>query len=191
MGNHLTSMRCSELKILRICALSLVLVNPAWVKAEELFDPFLGKYTGHAEIAIDGAQNRRDLGVTIARSKDGFSVSWTTTTIKPSGKLKTKSYSIDFVPTRRGGVYSSAMKTNVFGGRVALDPMQGDPYVWARIVGPIFTVFALLILDDGGYEMQVYERTLTNNGLDLVFSRVHNGEQLKEIRATLNRVKDN
>jgi hypothetical protein len=80
------------------------------------------------------------------------------------------------------------MKVNVFGGNVALDPMQGDPYVWARIEGPTLTVYALHILDDGGYEMQVYDRTIAEGGLELRFSRIRNGTSLRDIRASLGRI---
>ena len=80
------------------------------------------------------------------------------------------------------------MKTNVFGGRVALDPLKGDPYVWARITGDTLTVFALLITEDGDYEMQVYDRTLTPKGLDLVFLRTRHGKEPALIKAILTRI---
>jgi hypothetical protein len=37
--------------------------------------------------------------------------------------------------------------------------------------------------------MQVYARTLTDTGLDLTFSRIHDGEKLKLIMGTLKKVK--
>lgn len=154
----------------------------------ELIDPFIGEYTGQATVEVDGVAQNRDLKVSIARTKAGFNVSWVTTRIRASGKAKTKSYSIDFVSSPRPNVFSSAMKVNVFGGSVALDPMQGDPYVWARIEGPTLTVYALHILDDGGYEMQVYDRTLAEGGLDLRFSRTRNGNPLRDIRASLRKI---
>ncbi len=43
----------------------------------------------------------------------------------------------------------------------------------------------MMVTDDGGYEMQVYDRTLTKGGMDLKFSRVHDGKTLKQITGSL------
>ena len=72
---------------------------------------------------------------------------------------------------------------------IGQDPMKGDPYVWSRVVGDTLTVYALLIDEDGGYEMQEYNRTLTEKGLHLEYERVRNGEKLKTITADL--IRDN
>jgi hypothetical protein len=66
-----------------------------------------------------------------------------------------------------------------------LDPLQGDPYVWSRISEDTLTVYSLLIDEAGGYEVQEYDRTLTNGGLNLEYRRIRNGEKLKAITAFL------
>src|SRR5581483_11801608 len=73
--------------------------------------------------------------------------------------------------------------------RVPLDPLRGDPYVWARIQGATLTVSALLITDDGGYEVHVYDRTLIAGGLLLEHSRVRDGAVLQTVTGTLKRVR--
>ena len=153
--------------------------------AKDLIDPFVGRYVGQAEFTEAAAQIKRDLGVTISKVKNGFSVNWKASTSRPSGKVKIAEHTIDFVPTQRKNVFISAMKTNVFGGQVPLDPMQGHPYVWARIVGDTLTVYALYVNDDGGYEFQIFDRTLDPKGLRLKFERVRDGEQLRAIDALL------
>jgi hypothetical protein len=155
----------------------------AWAK--DAIDPFVGRYVGQAEFAEGGAQIKRDLGVTIAKRKEGFTVNWKASTSRPSGKVKIAEHTIDFVPTKRPNVFMSAMKTNVFGGQVPLDPMQGHPYVWARIDGDTLTVYALYINDDGGYEFQIFDRTLDPKGLRLKFERIRDGEQLRAIDTLL------
>jgi hypothetical protein len=45
----------------------------------------------------------------------------------------------------------------------------------------------MLITDDGGYEMQVYRRTLTDDGMSLSFSRNRNGQELKTVYGVLAR----
>ena len=149
------------------------------------YDQFLGEYAGHAEVENNGKISPRDMSVELEKNKKGFSLTWKSIIHKEDGRLKEKEYSINFLPTKRGGIYSSAMATNVFGNAVPLDPMKGDPYVWSRITGNVFTVFSLLIDEQGGYEMQQYNRTRVEGGLELEYLRIRNGEQLKSIKAFL------
>ena len=81
------------------------------------------------------------------------------------------------------------MRTNVFGAAVPLDPLKGDPYVWAAIRGKSLFVYGLIVTDDGGYELQVYQRTLTPSGLTVRFQRIHNGKEHKDITGEVKRVK--
>ena len=152
--------------------------------------PFIGEYRGRAISDSGAGLDERDLSVLIkAKGEHGFIVEWTTVSRgSASGRLRKKSYKVEFIPTKRENIYSSAMKTNVFGGRQAMDPLQGDPYVWARIDGRTLTLYALIITAEGGYEIQVYDRTLNASGMDLRFARVRDGQVLKHITGTLERV---
>lgn len=146
------------------------------------YDIFFGDYAGKY-ISPDGDdKNNRDLSVEIREVKGGFNISWVTTT------LKEKKYSIDFLKTDREHIYEAAQKKNVFGGRDPLDPLKGEPYAWARVKGQTLTTFVLTITDDGGYEMQTFDRILTeDDNLDVRFSRVRNGEVMSTINVTLGR----
>ena len=67
-----------------------------------------------------------------------------------------------------------------------MDPMKGEPYAWARIEGNKLTVFVLIVTDDGGYEMQTFDRILTSdNNLNVKFSRIRDGEKFKSVETTL------
>ncbi len=77
----------------------------------------------------------------------------------------------------------------MFGNAVPLDPLKGDPYVWARVHEDSLTVYALHVLEDGGYEMQTYARTRIPEGLDLKYSRVRDGEILRTVNGILLEVK--
>jgi hypothetical protein len=79
------------------------------------------------------------------------------------------------------------MHKDMFGQSEPLDPIKGEPYFWADIHGATLTVRALLIGDDGGYEIQVYRRTLTPDGMALKFTRNRNGTELKTIYGLLQR----
>ncbi len=155
--------------------------------AKELWEPFLGSFVGEAITDTDGAHEMRDLEVDIKRTKRGFRVLWTAVTRRPDGSVKRKQYSVDFTPSRRPGVYGSAMRTNLFGKREALDPMRGDPYVWARIEGDTLSIFSLLITDAGSYSMQVYHRTLIDEGLELDYTRFEEGEVMRTVHGLLRR----
>ena len=167
-----------------VLLIGLIGVLPARADGVSLGD-FCGDFEGQTISSTENGLSKRDLSVSIKNCGTGFTVDWTTVTHKSDGRLKRKSYSIDFVPTDRETVFASAMRTNMFGGKVPLDPLKGDPYVWARVSGGTLTVFALIVTHDGGYEMQVYDRTIVGDGLDLKFSRFRDGVQLKEITGKL------
>jgi hypothetical protein len=99
-----------------------------------------------------------------------------------------KTYSVEFGPTDRDGIYASAMHRDVFGHQEPLDPLKGEPYVWARLSGDTLTIFALLITDEGGYEIQTYDRTLTNDGLELRYTRDRDGKTLPPVTGSLKRL---
>ncbi len=153
--------------------------------AVDPIERFVGQYKGHVVIVDSKHEVDRDLGVDITKTETGFNVRWRVSAQKIKGRIKTKEYSVDFVPTGRPNVYAAAMKRNVFGTREPLDPMKGDPYVWSRISADTLTLFALLITDDGGYEVQVYDRTLVPEGLALKYSRIRDGQPLRTIETTL------
>lgn len=178
--------------LLSLVAAALVWVSGgdrAWAGAAGL-DAFYGEYVGRTISSSQEGLSERDLSVAIRPEGKGFTVDWTTITRRTDGTAKRKAYSISFHPSGRDNIYGAAMKSNMFGGRVPLDPLKGEPYVWARIAGDTLSVYAMQITDSGGYEMQVYDRTLTETGLELRFSRVRDGQNLKLITGTLSRVGD-
>lgn len=170
---------------LRAFAFLLVLSGAASANST-LIEPFVGEYKGSAEVVnSDGSSAPRDMSVEVSETNDGFNVTWSSTSYKPDGRTKEKSYSVDFLPSDRAGVFSAAMKRNVFGHAVQLDPMKGEPYVWGQIVGDTLTVYNLFIDATGGYELQQFDRTLTEGGLMLEFSRLSNGVQARTVETFL------
>ncbi len=147
---------------------------------------FFGSYVGSADvISADGSKRPRDMSVEISGIKNGFRVNWTSTTYRANGTAKEKSYTIDFLPSDRDGVFASAMKRNVFGHDVQLDPMKGEPYVWGRIEGDMLSVYSMFVTEEGGYEIQQFDRTLAPGGLQLEFQNVRNGNILRTVSTFL------
>ena len=171
---------------LKFAVTTIVLFMVFSVVSAADYDGFIGSYEGKY-ISPKGEKYNRDLSVDIEEVDDGFNITWKTVTFKKD-KAKEKEYSIDFLETDRDHIYEAAQKKNLFGGRDPLDPMKGEPYAWARIDGNKLTVFVLIVTDDGGYEMQTFDRILTSdNNLEVKFSRIRNGEAFKAIETTLTR----
>ncbi|MEL6564070.1 MAG: hypothetical protein AAFQ59_06470 [Pseudomonadota bacterium] len=174
-----------SLSFVLIAAL-MVITAPA--RADDV-SRFAGSYEGSAEVsAADGTKIPRDMSVEVSQTEDGFRVQWTSVTYRKDGRIKEKSYAIDFVPSGRAAVYAAAQQKNVFGHLVQLDPMKGEPYVWARIDGDTLTVYSLFVSEEGGYSLQQYDRTLAEGGLDLRFQNIRDGEILRAVETFLTRV---
>lgn len=178
-------------KCLAAVSAILLAVSAGAAAAQETrrISDYYGSYIGQS-VSINGAGlSARDLSVTIKPTKEGFNLSWVTVVHRQDKKSSRKSYSIDFTKTPRQGIWGSAMRRDAFGGRRPVDPLREDvPFVWATLKGATLTVNALLIIQDGGYELQTYERTLIKEGMKLTFTRLRNGERLKQITGVMSRV---
>jgi hypothetical protein len=162
---------------------------PGPARAQTDLRRFFGTYAGEAIVEGSADLEKRDINAEISAQGKGFSVKWMMVIRKKTGPPRKVEYTIGFQPTKRAGLYSSAMRTDVFGNAVPLDPMNGDPYLWARIEGNTLWMYALLVTEEGGYEMQTYERTLTADGMNLRYSRIRDGEVLRTVTGKLKRAK--
>ncbi len=161
-----------------------------WVPARASgIDGFFGHYQGTVDTEGESGAVHHVMDVSIQPLGDGFTLSWSSEKSKPKGKAKRKEYSIDFVRSPRSGVYASAMRKDMFGKPRPLDPLTGEPYVWATHAEDTLKVYMLIIDASGSFEMQVYERRLTAIGLELHFSRLRDGHEVKTISATLRRLR--
>lgn len=156
--------------------------------AQAQVERFVGSYEGSASvISTDGTSQPRDMSVEIEETKDGFTVSWTTITYRADGSRKEKPYTIDFEPSDRDGIFAAAMRRNVFGHNVPLDPMKGEPYVWARVQGDTLSVFSIFVMENGGYDIQQFDRTLVDGGLQLNFKSLTDGAVQRSVSTFLKR----
>jgi hypothetical protein len=170
-------------KILAI--LCFVLSGIGTAQAQDLspaafFGTFQGSGFAEDKDSIYFGTTVRDLDVIIAPNGGGFSVTWTTIIrrggdpAKPNVRRKTQT--ANFAPTER---------TGIFRGAPSGDPLAGNSYTWAKIENNTMTVFIMNINASGGYDMQSYARTLSGYGMDLVFSRIRDGEAVRSARAKL------
>lgn len=147
---------------------------------------FVGAYSGSAKLeTVHGYSETRDMSVVISATKDGFRVAWESVTHKDDGRKKSKAYEVDFMPSDRPGIFAAAMQHNVFGHAVQLDPMKGEPYVWGRIIGDTLTVYSLFLDETGGYELQQFDRSLAEGGLQLNYSAIRDGGPQRSVQTFL------
>ncbi|MFQ5984730.1 MAG: hypothetical protein ACE5LL_04350 [Alphaproteobacteria bacterium] len=121
----------------------------------------------------------RDLDVRITPRDGGFALTWTTVIRvgdPDDPEIKRKSTAMFFVPAGR---------PNLFRGAPEVDPLSGRPFAWARVKDQTLTVHWLVITDDGSYEVQTYDRTLTGEGMKLEFTRVRDGEPVRSVTGLL------
>ncbi|WP_282609925.1 hypothetical protein [Pelagibius sp. Alg239-R121] len=142
----------------------------------------------------------------------GVAVSWTTLTKRADGSFKSKTHDAVFVPADREETIFVAVEssgdTDDIGNSDDVqdqkeaaaetepeiptplfprDPRGTAPYLWGRIKEKTFSIFIVVVAEDGGYEIQIYDRTLTDEGMTLVYSRDRAGEHLKLLEAFLTR----
>lgn len=152
------------------------------------YKPFLGHYTGEVMIETPSGPAKRELEVLIRQESEGFSLEWSTDTVRPDGRVKSDTYFIAFKPTPRAGIYLPTNEVKRLGATVQMDPLGGDPQLLlCRIDGKTLTVHASQLMEDGVFEVQTYERTLIPGGMHLKFSRVRNGVATRAIEAELKR----
>lgn len=178
----------SRLTLWCLVMLSALFLSVQSAFCAETLNRFVGSYSGSAEVEqIDGTVEQRDMSVSIRETYKGFEVQWSTAIRRADGDAKTKSYKIEFIPSERDGVFAAAMQTNVFGHTVQMNPMKGEPFVWARVIDDTLTIFSLYVAENGDYLMQQYDRTLADGGLDLDFSLHRNGMPSRKVSTFLTR----
>ena len=169
------------LSVVSIVFLCVLTFSTGQSFASSDFEKFYGHYVGNS---IDETPDRA-IDVLIKPHEKGFNLTWTTTEFRANNKIKKSTFSINFKSSKQEGVYGSAMSKDLFGHERPLDPLNGDPYVWAFINDNTMTVNSLLVSENGGYEIQTYERTLIDDGMSLMFSRIQNGKIMKQIHGTM------
>ena len=152
-----------------------------------VINAFMGEWRGsgvsQSNVSLNFKVTARDLDVAIKPDGGGFLVRWTTVQREKgdpnSPTAERKSTEIRFAPTA---------KANVWRGVDHGDPMGPNGYAWARIEKQTLILHILAVRDDGGYEMQVYERTLEGTGMRLEFTSHRDGDNVRSVKGRLVKV---
>jgi hypothetical protein len=178
------------LALILVCALWPVAGREAGAAAD-LLKPFFGAYVGVAEVEDlrTGAIEQRDMDIVIEPfRRSGFQILWVNVTLVDGRRdlpgVQRRVQTAMFEPAANAQFYVEVTPGSVFREREATRPMQGDPVRWAWVDGDRIHVCAFVVLDDGRYELQTYDRVLTERGIDILFERIVDGEVLRRIRGS-------
>ena len=160
--------------------------------ADRRLQDFFGSYVGVAE--VDNARSdegrERDMDIEIVPyDGDGFRIQWINVT-KVNGRrdvpgVQRSVSEVRFKPAADGkGFFIEVPRSSPFREREKTTPMRGDPVRWAAIGGNSLYVYSFVVLEDGRYELQIYERERTAKGIDLEFQRIVDGEVVRRITGT-------
>jgi hypothetical protein len=158
--------------------------------AAEDLKPFFGNYVGVATVEdTDGEVHHRDMDIVVQPYGDnGFRIDWINVTLVNGRRdlpgVERRVQSSLFEPVEDRDIYVEVKPENMFEQREPTKPMRGDPVRWASIDGPRLHVYAFEVLADGTYELQIYDRTLTDKGLDIQFQRIVDGKLMRRISGT-------
>lgn len=181
-----------RLVLVRIAAAALMLAGAATAAAaaDRRLADFIGEYKGEAVSVVEGEVAPRNLGVAVRAADPGFVLTWSTTIFR-QGKVKERTYVVRFMPSKNDPkVFVADMVQDENGAWQPAEPVNRYPFAWAQFTGDTMTVYATLVLDEGGHETQVYDRTLTADGMKIAFSRVRDGKASKVMNGTLKKVAD-
>jgi hypothetical protein len=89
-----------------------------------------------------------------------------------------------FEPAEDRAFFVEVQEGNPFREREETRPMRGDPVRWASLDDQGLHVYSFVVLEDGSYELQIYDRTLTDIGIDISFRRILDGRTVRQISGT-------
>jgi hypothetical protein len=127
-----------------------------------------------------GSVEERDLTIEVKPyTRGGLSIEWETI-FKVDGRrdvpgVKLRHNQLIFQPSDRGDYYNEVAPANPFRERKEFDPIAGDAVRWAVLDGDVLKVYSVTVRDDGRYELEVYDRSRTEQGVDIAFQRLLDG----------------
>ena len=141
---------------------------------------FGGSGVADSEDATYLGVTQRDLDVRITATSDGgFTIAWTTV-LRTGGdakpEVRRRATSLTFRAGPRPGLFTATDNG---------DPLQGGMISWARISRSTLTLHQFSVREGGQHDIQTYARTLTGTGMELVYTRVVDGERQRRVRGKL------
>jgi hypothetical protein len=150
--------------------------------ANRQISDFFGVYLGHGETDAGSQDKEKRFSQVLirpAQSEKGFSIEWSTLKLKgdelPS-TADTKTYTQTFRATDKPGQFRE-----VTSGDVNL----GQDASWAVLSGDTLSIVQISVGPDGGYFVTHYDRTLTQKGMAVRFTRFENSRIVRAVHLNL------
>ena len=173
-----------------LIALAAGLTASAGARAVSL-ESFVGTYVGVAEVRdfANGGVRQRDMDIVIQPYKrGGFRIDWINVSLVDGKRavpgVERRVQTVLFEPAKDAGFFVEVAENNPFRERQETRPMHGDPVRWASLDDQGLHVYSFVVLEEGRYELQIYDRTLTDIGLDIRFQRIVDSALVREITGT-------
>lgn len=151
-------------------------------------DPLIGQFVGTARDVdlVGGGAVDREIDVVVApNDSGGLRIEWTNVTLVDGRRdvpgVKRRSDQVLLTPAPDRGFFLAGVGYDPFRDKRAAEPMRGDPLRWGVREGNALAVYSFVVLEDGRYELQTYERRATVGGLDLTFQRVVDGSVVRRM----------
>lgn len=177
-----------------ILALITLVATPGSVLAADL-SRFFGSYVGSAvvEDPKTGAQRQRDIDIVVSPyRKDGLKIDWITVGLVDGRRdvpgVKRWSQTALFRPSDQRRFMVEVGEDSLFKERDDMVVIEGDPVRWTRVEDNILHACSFVVLEDGRYELQVYQRILTETGMNILFERIVDGEVIRRVKGSTVRV---
>jgi hypothetical protein len=173
-----------------LALIALTLAAPAGARAASL-EPLFGTYVGVAQVEdiAKGDVRHRDMDIVIEPyGQGGFKIQWVNVSLVDGKRavpgVERRVQNLLFEPAQDRGFFMEAAESSPFREREETRPMRGDPVRWASLDDQGLHVYSFVVLEDGRYELQVYDRTLTDIGLDISFQRIVDGSVMRRVTGT-------
>jgi hypothetical protein len=172
-------------------ALAGLLASGGVSAAPPELERFFGAYVGVATVEDlkTGEVRQRDMDIVIEPYRDdGFAIRWINVTLVDGRRdlpgVERRVQNVLFEQADERDMYVEVSESNPFREREETRPMRGDPVRWASLDGDTLHVYAFVVAEDGTYELQIYDRVLTEKGIDIEFQRIVDDEVLRRITGT-------
>lgn len=165
----------------RTAAPSAPRAAPQAVDIKAFFGSFAGSGLADGDDSAYFGVTQRDLDVRLAAAgQGGFTIAWTTV-LRSGGDprnpdIRRRATSMTFVPGPRAGMFTAEGNAS---------PLEGGTIAWARLARNTLTIYLFTVREDGRHDVQSYARTLSGGGMELVYTRLVDGERQRRVRGKL------
>jgi hypothetical protein len=172
----------------RLALAAVLLIGHGQAAWAEDLARFVGTYVGQATVEdlASGERQQRDLDIVVVPYREhGLRIDWITVGLVDGRRdlpgVKRWSQTALFQPAADHDFLVEVGAVDLFSERRETAPIEGDPVRWTSVDGNVLKTNSFMVLEDGRYELQVYQRILTEIGMDISFERIVDGETVRRV----------